>query len=191
MVENAAWFLTRAPQATVPEAMHVVQFSKDDIADPNIRKQILQCLPGHKKPTASSVVAAPMSLVACSPMTTLESDITNNKEVLKCPPPKCVRIRKTAPAAMKGRVKDIKQKRHFSTAHKEATRLFAQECTKPGGERMSYVKVAEQNIYIYSVGPSAETIHREVQKGHVGTSPMKMGPAGCISRCNYKVFRSV
>jgi hypothetical protein len=41
MVENAAWFLTRAPQATVPEAMRVVQFSKDDIADPNIRKQIL------------------------------------------------------------------------------------------------------------------------------------------------------
>jgi hypothetical protein len=96
-----------------------------------------------------------------------------------------VRIRKTAPAAMKGRIKDLKQKHHFSTAHKEATRLFAQECAKPGGEGMSYVKVAGQKK-IYSVGPSAETIRREVQKGYVDTSPMKMGPAGCIPRCNYK-----
>jgi hypothetical protein len=121
MVENAARFLTRAPQATVLEAMHVVQFSEDDIANPNIQKQILQRLPGHKKPTASSAVAAPMSLVACSPMTTLESDITNDEEVLKCPPPKRVRIRKTAPAGMKGCIEDLKQKHHFSTAHKEAT----------------------------------------------------------------------
>jgi hypothetical protein len=66
------------------------------------------------------VVAAPVSLVACSPMTTLESDITNNEDLI-CPPPKGVRIRKTAPAVMKDRVKDLKQKRHFSTAHKEVT----------------------------------------------------------------------
>jgi hypothetical protein len=79
MVENAARFLLRALQATVPEAMRVVQFSEDDIADPNIQKQILQRLPGHKKPTASLVDVAPMSLVACSPMTTLESGITNDE----------------------------------------------------------------------------------------------------------------
>ena len=91
------------------------------------RKQILRRLPGRKKPTASSVSAAPVSLVACSPMTTLESDITNNKDLI-CPPPKRLRTRKTAPAAMRDRVEDLKQKRHFSTAHKEATRLFAQEC---------------------------------------------------------------
>ena len=57
-VENAVRFLTRAPQATVPEAMRVARFSEDDIADPNIRKQILRRLPGRKKPTASSVSAA-------------------------------------------------------------------------------------------------------------------------------------
>ena len=39
MVENAARFLTRAPQVTVPEAMHVGRFSEDDIADPNIQKK--------------------------------------------------------------------------------------------------------------------------------------------------------
>jgi hypothetical protein len=37
-----------------------------------------------------------------------------------------------APAAMRDPVEDLKQKRHLSTAHKEATRLFAQECAKPG-----------------------------------------------------------
>jgi hypothetical protein len=119
-VKYAARFLTRAPQATVPEAMLVARFSEDNIANPNIRKQILRHLPGRKKPTASSVVAAPVSSVACSPMTTLESDITNNEDLI-CPPPKCVRIRKTAPAAMKDRVEDLKQKCHFSTAHKEVT----------------------------------------------------------------------
>jgi hypothetical protein len=98
MVKKTARFLTRVPQATVPEAMRVVQFSEDNIADPNIQKQILQCLPGHKKPTVSSVIAAPVSSVACSPMTTLESDITNNEDLI-CPPPKCVRIRKMALAA--------------------------------------------------------------------------------------------
>jgi hypothetical protein len=100
MVEKAVRFLIRAPQATVPEAMRVIRFSEEDITDPNIRKQILRRLPGRKKPTASSVVAAPMSSVACSPITTVESDLTNNED-LKCPPPKRVRIRKTAPAAMK------------------------------------------------------------------------------------------
>jgi hypothetical protein len=64
-------------------------------------------------------------------MTTLESDITNDEDLI-CPPPKRLRTRKTAPAAMRDRVEDLKQKRHFSTAHKEATRLFAQECAKPG-----------------------------------------------------------
>jgi hypothetical protein len=132
MVENAARFLTRAPQVTVPEAMHVARFSQDNIADPNIRKQILRRLPGRKKPTASLVSAAPVSSVACSPMTTLESDITNDEDLI-CPPPKHLRTRKTAPAAMRDRVEDLKQKCHFSTAHKEATRLFAQECAKPGG----------------------------------------------------------
>jgi hypothetical protein len=133
---------------------------------------------------ASLVAAAPVSLVACSPMTTLKSDITNNKDLI-CLPPKHVRIRKTAPAAMRDRVEELKQKRHFSTAHKEATRLFAQECVKPGGEGMSTVQVAEQ-IKIYSVGPSAETIRREVKKGHVGTFPMKMGPVGSVPRCDYR-----
>jgi hypothetical protein len=123
MVGNAARFLTREPQATVPEAMPVARFSEDNIADPNIRKQILQCLSGRKKLTASSVSAAPVSLVACSPMTTLESDITTDEDLI-CPPPKCLRTRKTAPAAMRDRVEDLKQKRHFSTAHKEETRLF-------------------------------------------------------------------
>jgi hypothetical protein len=47
MVENAARFLTRAPQATMPEAMCVIQFSEDNIADLNIQKQILWRLPGH------------------------------------------------------------------------------------------------------------------------------------------------
>ena len=49
-----------------------------------------------------------------------------------------------APAVMRDRVEDLKQKHHFSTAHKEATRLFAQECAKPGGGGMSTVQVAEQ-----------------------------------------------
>ncbi len=119
MVEKAVRFLTRKPQATVPEAMQVVQISEGNIAGPNIQKQILQCLPGRKKPTESLVVAAPVSSFACSPMTTLESDITNNEDLI-CLPPKHVRIRKTAPAAMKDHVKNLKQKCHFSTAHKLA-----------------------------------------------------------------------
>jgi hypothetical protein len=126
MVESATQFLMKAPQATVPEAMRVARFLEDHIANPNIEKHILRCLPGRKKPMASLLIAAPMSLVACSPMTTLESDITNDED-LSCLPPKCVRIRKMTLAAMKACVKDLKQKCHFSTAHKEATRLFAQE----------------------------------------------------------------
>ena len=42
------------------------------------------------------------------------------------------------------------------------------------------------NKKTYSVGPSAETIRQEVRKGHVGTSPMKMGPAGRVSRRDYR-----
>jgi hypothetical protein len=38
MVEKAAQFLTRAPQATVPEAMRIAQFSEDNIAKLNIQK---------------------------------------------------------------------------------------------------------------------------------------------------------
>jgi hypothetical protein len=97
-----------------------------------------------------------MSAVACSPMTTLESDITNDED-LSCPPPKCVRIRKTAPAAMKACIKDLKQKQHFSTAHKEATRLFAQECAKPEGGGMSDVEVAEK-IETKGSNPSKLTV---------------------------------
>ncbi len=48
------------------------------------------------------------------------------------------------------------------------------------------VRVAKQIKNIYSVGPSAETIRRQVKKGHVGTSPMKMGPISCITQCNYR-----
>ena len=118
-------------------------------------------------------------------MTALESDITNDEDLI-CPPPKRLRTRKTAPAAMRDRVFDLKQKRHFSTAHKEATRLFAQECTKPGGG-MSTVQAAEQIKKTYSVGPSAETICQEVRKGHVGTSPMKMGSAGRVPRRDYRL----
>jgi hypothetical protein len=148
MVKNAARFLTRAPQATVQEAMRVAQFSNDNIANPNIQKQILRRLPGRKKLTASSVSAAPVSSVACSQMTTLESDITYNEDLI-CLPPKRLRTRKRAPAAMRDRAEDLKQKRHFSTAHKEATRLFAQECSKPGGGGgVSTEQVAEQKKYI-------------------------------------------
>jgi hypothetical protein len=156
MVEKAAQFLTRAPQATVPEAMRVAQFSKNNIANLNIQKQILRRLPGRKKPTAaSSVIMAPVSSVACSPMTTGVSDITSacNDDVT-CPPPKRVRVRKTAPAAMKDCIENLKQKRHFSTAHKEATRLYAQECAKPGGGGMSTVQVAKHIKKKHSVRPS-------------------------------------
>jgi hypothetical protein len=188
MVEKAAQFLTRAPQATVPEAMRVARFSEDDIANLNIQKQIICRLPGRKKPTAaSSVVTAPVSSVACSLMTTGVSDITSACDNdVTCPPPKCIRVRKTAPAAMKDRIENLKQKRHFSTAHKEATRLYAQECTKSGGGGMSTVQVAEHIKKKYCVGLSAETICREVKKGHVGTSPMKMGPVRRVPRCNYR-----
>lgn len=51
---------------------------------------------------------------------------------------------------------------------------------------MSTVQVAEQIKKIYSVGPSAETIRQEVKKGHVGTSPMKMGPVGWVPRRDYR-----
>jgi hypothetical protein len=51
---------------------------------------------------------------------------------------------------------------------------------------MSTVQVAEQIKKIHSVGPSAETIRREVRKGHVGTSPMKMGPVGRTPRRDYR-----
>jgi hypothetical protein len=64
MVESAAQFLMRAPQATVPEAMRVARFLEDDIANPNIQKQILQRLLSCKKPTASLLVAAPMSAIS-------------------------------------------------------------------------------------------------------------------------------
>ena len=47
---------------------------------------------------------------------------------------------------------------------------------------MSMVQVAEQIKKNKHFGPSAETIHREVKKGHVGTPPMKMGPIGCVPR---------
>ncbi len=43
---------------------------------------------------------------------------------------------------------------------------------------MSVKQVAAHIKKKYKVGPSAETIRREVKKGHVGTSPMKMGPIG-------------
>ena len=119
-------------------------------------------------------------------MTALESDITNDEDLI-CPPPKRLRTRKTAPAAMRDRVFDLKQKRHFSTAHKEATRLFAQECAKPGGEGgCQQCRWPNKLKKTYSVGPSAETIRQEVRKGHVGTSPMKMGPAGPVPRRDYR-----
>jgi hypothetical protein len=89
MVESAAQFLMRVPQATVPEAMRVTQFSEDNIANPNIQKQILRRLSSRKKPMASLLAAAPMSAVACSLMTTLKLDITNNED-LSCLPPKCM-----------------------------------------------------------------------------------------------------
>jgi hypothetical protein len=117
-------------------------------------------------------------------MSTLKSDITNNKDLI-CMPPKHMRIRKTATAAIKDCVKDLKQKCHFSTAHKEATRLFAQECTKPGGGNVDGAG-GRANKNIYSVGPSVETICREVKKGHVGTSPMKMGPVSRIPHHDYR-----
>jgi hypothetical protein len=41
MVESAAQFLMKAPQATVSEAMRVAQFSEDDIANPNIQKRLI------------------------------------------------------------------------------------------------------------------------------------------------------
>jgi hypothetical protein len=81
MVESATQILMRALQATVPEVMHIAQFLEDNIANLIIQKQILRRLPGCKKPTASLLIAAPMSLVACSPMTTLELDATNNKDL--------------------------------------------------------------------------------------------------------------
>ena len=183
--QHAAQFLMRVPQATVPEAMRVAQFSDDDIANLSIRRQIFRLLPGGKKSSAAPSVATPVSLiVATSPMATGVSDITSNDDIA-CPPPKRVRTRKTAPAAMKDRVENVKQKRHYSTAHKEATRLYAQEVAKEGGGGMSIKQVVDQIKKKYKVGPSAETIHREVGKGHVGTSPMKMGPVGRIPRRDY------
>ncbi len=131
-VKRAAQFLLRAPQATVPEAMRVARFSDDDIANLNVRKQIVRRLPGRKKPATSSVVTAPVLSVACSPMATGVSDI-NSGDNITCSPPKHVRTRKTAPAAMKNCVENLKQKHHYSAAHKEATRLYARELAKEGG----------------------------------------------------------
>jgi hypothetical protein len=79
-VESAAQFLMRAPKATVPEAMRVAQFLEDNIANPNIRNQILRCLPGRKKPTASLLIAAPMSAVAGSPMTKRKVDSRGERQ---------------------------------------------------------------------------------------------------------------
>ena len=123
-VEHAAQFLTRVPQATVPEAMRVTQFSDDDIANLNLQKQVVRRLPGHRKPTTSSVITAPVSSVACSPMEMGISDITSNDQIT-CLPPKCVRMRKMAPAAMNDCVESVKQKHHYSNAHKEAMQLYA------------------------------------------------------------------
>jgi hypothetical protein len=161
-----------------------LNFPRTTLPTQTSENKILRRLPGRKKPTASLISAAPVSSVACSLMTTLESDITNGEDLI-CPPPKRLRTRKTAPAAMRDPIEDIKQKRHLSTAHKEATRLFAQECAKPGGGGVNG-QVAEQINKLYSVGLSAETIRQEVRKGHVGTSPMKMGPAGRVPHCDYR-----
>jgi hypothetical protein len=51
---------------------------------------------------------------------------------------------------------------------------------------VSTVQEAKQIKKTYSVGPSAGTIRRDVRKGHVGTSPMKMGHAGHVPRCDYR-----
>jgi hypothetical protein len=51
---------------------------------------------------------------------------------------------------------------------------------------MSIKQVADQIKKKYKVGPSAETIFRKVVKGHVGTSPMRMGPVGPVPRCDYR-----
>jgi hypothetical protein len=56
---------------------------------------------------------------------------------------------------------------------------------KKGGG-MSIKQVADQIKKKYKVGPSAETIRREVKKGHVGTFPMKMGPVGRVPRRDYR-----
>jgi hypothetical protein len=125
-VERAAQFLLRALQATVTEAMRVARFSDDDIANLNVQKQIVRRLPGRKKPATSLVVTAPVSSVACSPMVTGVSVIMSGDNIT-CSPPKRVRTRKTAPAAMKNGVENLKQKRHYSAAHKEATQLSTGE----------------------------------------------------------------
>ena len=184
-VECAAKFLMRAPKATVPEAIRVARFSNDNIANWNLRKQVVRCLPGRRKPTTSSVIMAPVSSVACSPMETGISEILSNDQIT-CLPPKCMRTRKTALVAMKDHVESVKQKRHYSNAHKEVMRLYAQEVAKEEGGGMSIKQVADQIKKKYKVGPSAETIFRKVVKGHVGTSPMRMGPVGPVPRCDYR-----
>jgi hypothetical protein len=70
-----------------------------------------------------------MSSVACSPITTLQSDITTEDDP-SCPPPKRVRIRKTAPAAMKDQMTTA------TTMMTKATTMTTMKTPTEGGKEV-------------------------------------------------------
>ena len=83
-VEHAVKTLLKAPSLTVPEAMYLAKFSKNDIANESIRRGIRRRLPGGTKKGLKAVCSPPMDigfgsqLISTMTMSPLTGDVSTS-----------------------------------------------------------------------------------------------------------------
>ena len=192
-VNSAVRTLQTTTGLRVPQAMILAGFSKNDVANKNVRQMVRSCY----QQTRINVVVINDDLPSLSdltndnvqsPTTTSTMATLTTTSESTTPTPKCKQIRLTAKGKQQQRVDNLRVRKHKSDALKAAVRLYNAEQQKPNG--LSIRQVRDVIMERFGLSPSIATISRYNTQGLIDASPKKMGPIGRLTALTFKILCS-
>ena len=160
-VEHAARKILKVPGLSIPDAMVLANFSKKDVANKTLRRAVHRAVKLRRDrallglrapPPTDGIVIIEDPSPSLSDLSSLLTDESSAPLAPQFPKPKRKQIMPTASAIQQRRIDDLKAKRHKSSAHKAAVRLYDVEKQKPNG--MSVRKVLSAILAKFDVCPS-------------------------------------
>jgi len=160
-VEHNVREILKAPGLSIPDAMVLANFSKKDVANKTLRRVVHRAVKLLRDPALlglrapqpiDGIVIIEDPSPSLSDLSSLLTGESSAPSAPQFPKPKRKQIRPTASTVQQRRVHDLKAKRHKSSAHKAAVRLYDVEKQKPNG--MSVRKVLSAILAKFDVCPS-------------------------------------
>jgi len=187
-LNKAAKLLYAAPILSVKEALLAAGVEENDADSRAVQMRVRRKLPSGNKKT---LVASTITIDTNSPGSTVSSITTpstsSSLSKKHAPPPKKKQQRMSSKAKQQKLHDDKAARDYATTAHKEATTLYAAEKDIVGGKSAAEIEEQIKQKY-HGVGPSTRIIQKYVKQGLIGTSPLRRGAKGDIEEYIFKTL---